>query len=79
MVLTKGFSDQRRCGVELAAIDNGGGGSHSMIKRRGNGKVEPELGVDAGQRWCSGAPFIGRRRERSGRDAKGNGGRQWVN
>jgi hypothetical protein len=41
--------------------------------------VEPKLGVDAGQRWCSEAPFIGPRRERSGRDAKGNGGRQWVN
>jgi hypothetical protein len=47
-VLTKGFSDQRRGGVELAAVDNGGGGSHSMTKRRGNGEVEPELGVDAG-------------------------------
>jgi hypothetical protein len=78
-VLTKGFSDQRRGGVELAVMDNGGGGSHSTTKRRGNGKVEPELGVDVGQRWCSRAPFIGPRRERSGRDVKGNGGRQWVN
>jgi hypothetical protein len=41
--------------------------------------VEPELEVDAGQRQRSGEPFIGPRRERSGRDAKGNGGRRWVN
>jgi hypothetical protein len=60
-------------------VDNGGGGSHSMVKRRGNGEVEPELGVDAGRRRHSRAPFIGPRRERSGRDAKGNGGRRWVN
>jgi hypothetical protein len=60
-------------------MDNGCGGSHSTTKPRGNGKVEPKLGVDAGQRWCSRAPFIGPWRERRGRDEKGNGGRQWVN
>jgi hypothetical protein len=78
-VLTKGFNDQGKGRVELAAVDNGSGGSRSTAKRRGNGEVEPELGVDAGQRWCSRAPFIGPQRERSDRDAKGNGGRRWVN
>jgi hypothetical protein len=43
-------------------VDNGGGGSHSMVKRPGNGEVEPELGVDAGRRQHSGVPFIGPRR-----------------
>jgi hypothetical protein len=51
----------------------------STAKRRGNGEVEPELGVDARQRRCSREPFIGPRREQSGQDAKGNGGKlQWL-
>jgi hypothetical protein len=29
-------------------VDSGGVGSHSTVKRRGNGEVEPELGVEAG-------------------------------
>jgi hypothetical protein len=36
------------------------------VKQRENGEVEPELGVDAGRRQCSRAPFIGPRREWSG-------------
>jgi hypothetical protein len=47
-VLTMGFGDQGDAAVELVALDNGGGGSRSTAKRRGNGEVEPELGVDAG-------------------------------
>jgi hypothetical protein len=51
----------------------------SKAKRRGNGEVEPEFAVDAGQRWCSRVPFIGPWRERSGRDENGNGGElQWL-
>jgi hypothetical protein len=42
------FGDRGDAGVELAVVDNGGGGSHSTAKRRGNGEMEPELGVDAG-------------------------------
>jgi hypothetical protein len=51
----------------------------STAKRRGNGEVEPELGVEERRRQCSRAPFIGPQRERSGQDAKGNGGElQWL-
>jgi hypothetical protein len=51
----------------------------STAKRRGNGEVEPKLGVKAGPRRYSRAPFVGPRRERSGRDAKGNGEElQWF-
>jgi hypothetical protein len=50
-----------------------------MAKRRGNREVEPEFAVDAGQRRCSRVPFIGPWRERSSRDANGNGGElQWL-
>jgi hypothetical protein len=47
-VLTMSFGDRGDAGVELAVVDNGGSGSHSTMKRRGNGEMEPELGVDAG-------------------------------
>jgi hypothetical protein len=46
--LTTGFGEQGNAGVELAAVDSGGSGSHSTAKQRGNGEMEPELGVDAG-------------------------------
>jgi hypothetical protein len=58
--------------------EGNGGSSRSTVKRKGNGEVEPELGVDAGRRRRSGAPFIGPRREQSSQDAKGNSGRWWV-
>jgi hypothetical protein len=47
-VLTAGFDDWGNVGVELAAVDSGGSGSHSMTKWRRNREVEPELGVDTG-------------------------------
>jgi hypothetical protein len=51
----------------------------STAKRRGNGEVEPKLGVEVGPRQYSRAPFIGLRKEWSGQDVKGNGEElQWF-
>jgi hypothetical protein len=77
-VHTKGFSDRGRGGVELAVVDNGGDESYFDDEAKGKSRGGTRVGVDAGWRRCSRAPFIGPQRERSGRDAKGNGGElQW--
>jgi hypothetical protein len=59
-------------------MDNGGGGSHSTTKRRGNGKVEPKLGVDAERSGCEGEwwPSVGELKYMV--MARGGMGIEWV-
>jgi hypothetical protein len=54
-------------------------GSHQGLQRPGEMEGwNPSWGWKWGQIRCSMAPFIGPRREQSGRDAKGNGARRWA-
>jgi hypothetical protein len=54
-------------------MDNGGGGSHSTTKRRGNGKAEPELGVEQGKDGALGAFY----RASEGAEQPGCAGEWW--
>jgi hypothetical protein len=53
------FGDRGDAGVELAVVDNGGGGSQSTTKRRGKWRDRTRVGGGClVQRRCSRMPFI---------------------